>query len=201
MEQLPCFEDTVTLEGINVGDKFVQYKDKCVKCETIPLIRNGDIASFFNENPIKALFYEDATPEEINEFWRYLESQCHEKRPVTQMQELPAQMYIAEPDYTFLSANMEILKERIRTYYGDSDSANASIMFFEILHRVALLPHDIIAGTVSAPSPRRYTSQIRKILFDRSCISQMVHDPVPLPLNIQLFIEKLSTCSENRKNY
>jgi hypothetical protein len=189
-----CTEDIYTFEPIENDNCVAIENDVCTSCENIISTRNRN-AHFFNENPLKAIFDKNSSPEENDKFWDILNKNCGINRPESSQQTLP-EFYIAEPDYEEVTISFNIIKQRIQ-HIRDIIADNNASKFIDAIFRVVNSPQNIDFSSKS--NPKGFLgNKIRDILRSESCSSQIIHEPTELPLLISLFLERLSIASEDK---
>ena len=191
-----CTEDILDYEEITNPETCVALKDgTCTTCANILSTKQAN-PILFRENPIKAIFNVDKTPQENNAFWKLLTDKCSIDRPSTSEQPTP-EFYIAEPDYEKLTDDHATIQQLIQQLARDGKIKNENASaFIAAIYRIAISPSKLDFRSKS--EPKLYlTSVFKQILQDEHCSSQIIHEPIELPINIQTFFQQLVNVSES----
>ena len=192
-----CEDDLISMETIESPEDCVSIGDnKCVKCETVlqTLLSNPEQ---FSKDPIKQIFNETSTPEEKDMFWDLIQEKCNIQRPSThgQKEELS---YIPEPNLEQLSASKEIINSRfLNLYRGANIEDMNAYNFLETIYKIAIST-DKFKEFAQQGDNDGYQRYLRSILESDNCSSQIIHNAVILPINIELFISKLADSSDQK---
>ena len=191
-----CMNDVIDYEEINDASTCIALEDEmCTTCENISNTQKNNY-SLFRDNPMKAVFNVDKTPQEINAFWKLLTEKCSIVRPSTSEQ-ISTEFYIAEPDYTKLTNNHNIIQRRIQQLAidGKIKNANASA-FITAIYKLAISPSEIDFSSKTEPKTF-LKSRFKQILQEEHCTSQLIHEPLELPINIQTLFQQLVDVPES----
>lgn len=191
-----CMEDIIDWNEITNPATCVALEDgKCTTCANI-LDTKQNNPILFRENPIKAIFGVDKTPQENNAFWKLLTDKCSIVRPSTSEQPTP-EFYIAEPDYEKLTDDHATIQRRIQQLARDEKIKNANASaFIAAIYKLAISPSKVDFSSKSEPKPY-LTSLFKQILQEEHCSSQLIHEPLELPINIQTFFQQLLNVPES----
>jgi hypothetical protein len=74
-------------------------------------------------------------------------------------------------------------------------NANASA-FIAAIYKLAISPSKVDFSSKSEPKPY-LTSLFKQILQEEHCSSQLIHEPLELPINIQTFFQQLVSVPES----
>jgi hypothetical protein len=185
-----CREDIIDYEEISDPSTCVALADnKCTTCANI-LNTQKNNPILFRENPIKAIFDVDKPPQENNAFWNLITEKCGIVRPSTSEQPTP-KFYIAEPYYAKLTDDHTTIQQHIQQLAreGKIKNVNASA-FIAAIYKLAISPSKVDLSDKSEPK-LLLTDMFKQILQDEQCSSQLIHEPIELPINIQAFFDKL----------
>jgi hypothetical protein len=191
-----CTVDAIDYDDINDATTCVALENGI--CSTCANILNAQKFNpiYFRDNPIKAIFDIDKPEEKINAFWNVLTEKCGIVKPSTSEQKPPA-FYIAEPDYKILTKDHATIQLRIQQLVGDgkikNDNASA---FINAIYKIAVSPSEVDFSSKSEPKTV-LTSMFKQILQDERCTSQLIHEPLELPINIQTFFQQLVDVPES----
>ena len=191
-----CTEDIIDLEEITNPDTCVALENRtCTTCANI-LSTKQNSPILFRENPIKAVFGVDKTSQENNAFWKLLTDKCSIDRPSTSEQPTP-EFYIAEPDYEKLTDDHATIQRRIQQLARNEKIKNANASAFIVaIYKLAISPSKVDFSSKSEPKPY-LISLFKQILQEEHCSSQLIHEPLELPINIQTFFQQLVSVPES----
>ena len=191
-----CEYDMITYEPIENSEYCLSIEDdKCVTCESASMVRNSNITQF-NKNPIRTIFGEDKGTAANERFWEQLKDRCKINRPSTSIQE-ESDFYIALPDFNKLDNYTYIIQNRIQEYMskGFIKNINASNFINSIQKMVNSLKG---VNFKDYSDPKQYIrNKFKSILKNESCSSQIIHEPIELPLSIEIFLSSLSEAPES----
>ena len=114
-----CKDDFITYEQLNPEDEkncIALRNERCTLCDTINEMKKHAPINF-NENPIKLIFDENKTKEEVNEFWELLKEKCGIERGELAKE---SAFEIVEPDYEELKINSDNVKIRINRHESNA---------------------------------------------------------------------------------
>ena len=182
-----CEYDFITYEPLKLEDEnncIALRKERCTLCDTINEMKKHAPIEF-NKNPIKLLFDENKTKEEINEFWELLKIRCGIERG--ELVEESA-FEIVEPDYEELKINYDKIKIQINNHESNA------YKFINTIYNIAISANNKELYENNKESYNRY---VRYILENDECSSRIIHDANELPFNIGIFLNILSN-SDNK---
>ena len=191
-----CIDDIIDYEEISDPATCVALEDgTCTTCANVLNTQKNNY-SLFRDNPIKAIFNIDKTIQKNNEFWKVLTEKCGIVRPSTSEQPTP-EFYIAEPDYAKLTDDHATIQQRIQQLARDGKIKNVNASaFIAAIYKLAISPSKVDFSSKSEPKPF-LTSMFKQILQEEHCSSQLIHEPIELPINIQTFFQQLVDVPES----
>ena len=191
-----CIDDVIDYEEISDAATCIALEDeKCTTCENVSNTQKNNY-SLFRDNPIKAIFNIDKTTQENNAFWKLLTEKCSIVRPSTSDQMTP-EFYIAEPDYKKLTDDDATIQRRIQQLARDGKIKNANASaFVTAIYKIAISPSEVDFSSKTEPKTF-LKSRFKQILQEEHCTSQLIHDPLELPINIQTFFQQLVDVPES----
>ena len=191
-----CRDDIIDYEEISDANTCVALEnEKCTTCENVLNTQKNNY-SLFRDNPIKAIFNIDKPTQENNAFWKLLNEKCSIVRPSTSDQMTP-EFYIAEPDYKKLTDDDATIQRRIQQLARDGKIKNANASaFVTAIYKIAISPSEVDFSSKTEPKTF-LKSRFKQILQEEQCTSQLIHNPLELPINIQTFFQQLVDVPES----
>jgi hypothetical protein len=183
-----CKDDFITYEQLNPEDEkncIALRNERCTLCDTINEMKKHAPINF-NENPIKLIFDENKTKEEVNEFWELLKEKCGIERGELAKE---SAFEIVEPDYEELKINSDNVKIRINRHESNA------YKFINTMYNIAISAKN---KELYINNKESYNNYVRYILENEKCSSRIVHDASILPVNIGIFFYILSNSDNNR---
>jgi hypothetical protein len=192
-----CEDDIITYEPIDDPNNCVALENGvCTTCDSINVARQSNPLGF-NEDPIKISFAIDRSKEENDAFWDLLSTKCKINRPSTAAISGP-EFYVAEPDYDLLNSDFQQIQQRIQQYTEEQKITNSNASkFINAIYKVATSARGI-DFTSKSDAEEFFKNEVRKLLIEEQCSSQMIHKVNELPLSIQTFLNQLVESPENK---
>ena len=175
-----CKEDIITLDEITDNTTCVALNNEvCSTCDTIRNVQH-DNPQLFTNNPLRAIFAVDKSPDEIEQFWSLIKTKCDISKPESLKQSAP-DFYVSEPDYDALLQDKNIILKRIREFVDSGYITDiAASNFVNIFYKIATLYHD-----TNPKNREQFSTDMYGILKYEECSSRMIHDPTSYPIQIQ----------------
>jgi len=201
-----CHEDMITFDEITSNNKCIAIApNKCTMCDTIKEIQAQN-SQFFNENPIKAIFNEESSNNEITKFWQLLKEICNINHTITEQKD--QSYYIPIPNIKKAYQNIKIIvnrynnqqysKNKDKNNAGDQYFINTMLVFISILNSAIKMNKTADHFSDKNKTRDNYYRQIKNILEKYNFSSQSIHYPNELVINIEIILTNLATVTKKK---
>jgi hypothetical protein len=191
--ELSCQEDFISFDDLTqhekhdcIGIKHSNGNDMCTTCDNVKGLRSSANSQNFNNNPLSIIFgINNATKNQINDFWEDLYNVCN----IKQSKLAGETLHLPEPNLKDSKINYELILRRMST----NEQIKVGNYVDAIQEIVELYSDFVPLMTDTEYSHTEIISKARKdILFilekhDLKCVS--IHEPLMLPFASALFLQ------------
>jgi hypothetical protein len=194
-----CEEDEILTNELIENSCVAYNPKKCLNCSTINdlLLQDANNRVRFYKNPIKLLFNEDVDPAVNQKFLRDIQETCKDiKIGEISLNNTP----IILPNLLQLTSDYEKIIKRIESLGFTLETSNAYNFIINIF-KISKLPLKLKLQEGLKNNNIAFLSRHIKYVLDKfNCSSRLIHDPVIIPINIQLFFGKLVSSTDANFN-